>query len=175
MNKGNNNGQSHKICNYYDYIDANGKLNRIRVGDMGTDGQAVTQEMINTLYGIRKEQALEENRFNYHTKFRFEGLETQADIKRAEECNRLLADEASSLEAVLQRAIDELEDEEMKARAVRALRQLKPEYQFLIINVKIRKRKNKDVARELELSESEISRKLKRAVEALRKKYFEGM
>ena len=163
-----------KRYNYYDYTDAYGKTYRMHVGDRGADGRPVTQEMIDQLYGIRAEQGLEENRYKYHTKVRFEALDVD-DMKRPDECNRLLVDMETDADRMLQKAIEELDDEEMKATVVKAFRRMKPEYQHLIINITIRKRKNKDVAKELNLCESEISRKLKRALADLKKKYYESM
>lgn len=163
-----------KRYNYYDYIDAYGKTHRLRVGDYGADGRPVTQEMIDQLYGIRAEQDREENRYKYHTKVRFEALNMD-DMKRPDECNRLLVDLETDAAEMLQKAIDKMDDERMKAAVMRAFQRMKPEYKHLVINITIRKRKNKDVAKELNLCESEISRKLKRALADLKKKYYESM
>ena len=164
-----------KRYNYYDYTDAYGKTHRLHVGDCGADGRPVTQEMIDQLYGIRAEQDREENRYKYHTKVRFEAMDEWSDFKRPGECNRLLVDVEASMDDMLQKAIDQKDDEEMKAAVVRAFMKLKSEYQYLVINIKVQKRKNKDVAKELNLCESEISRKLKRALADLKKKYYESM
>lgn len=164
-----------KRYNYYDYTDAFGKTHRLSVGDYGADGRPVTQEMIDMLYGIRAEQDREENRYKYHTKLRFEAMNEWSDMKRSEECNRLLVDAEANMDDMLQKAIEQMDDEDMRSAAVKAFLKLKPEYQHLVINITIRKRKNKDVAKELNLCESEISRKLKRALADLKKKYFEDV